>query len=86
MVWVGISASKVDGPYFFEVTINQFNYVEMLKDFFGRNSSVLLLSKSITFNKMEPLLTDLTSIKNCSKINLVVNSWTRKNGPQGHPT
>ena len=34
LVWVGISASKVDGPYFFEGTVNQFNYVEMLKDFF----------------------------------------------------
>ena len=34
MVWAGISASKVYATYFFERTVNQFNYVEMLKDFF----------------------------------------------------
>ena len=39
MVWVGISASKVDGAYFFEGTVNQFNYVEMLKDFFAETRS-----------------------------------------------
>jgi len=35
---------------------------------------------------MEPLLTDLSSLKNGSRVNLVVNSCARENGPQGHPT
>jgi len=44
MVFSGISASKVYGPYFFEGTVNQLNYVEMLKDFFCRNSWWLLVT------------------------------------------
>ncbi len=34
MVWCGMSAHKVYGPYFFETNVNQHNYLDMLKDFF----------------------------------------------------
>ena len=34
LVWCGISAKRVFGPYFFENTVNQHNYLEMLKNFF----------------------------------------------------
>ena len=34
---------------------------------------------------MEPLLTDLISFKNGSRANLVVDSWTRQNGPSRSP-
>jgi hypothetical protein len=34
LVWCGISAAKIYGPYFFEETVNQHNYLEMLQNFF----------------------------------------------------
>jgi hypothetical protein len=34
MVWCAISANKVYGPYFFLETVNQYNYLKMLQDFF----------------------------------------------------
>ena len=34
LVWCGISANKIYGPYFFENTVNQHTYLEMLKNFF----------------------------------------------------
>ncbi len=34
MVWCGISVNRVFGPYYFENTINQKNYLEILKNFF----------------------------------------------------
>jgi hypothetical protein len=34
LVWCGISANKIYGPYFFETTVNQHTYLEMLKTFF----------------------------------------------------
>jgi len=34
LVWCAISAKKIYGPYFFENTVNQYNYLEMLKKFF----------------------------------------------------
>ena len=34
LVWCGISANRVFGPYYFEDTVNQVNYLEMLKKFF----------------------------------------------------
>jgi AraC-like DNA-binding protein len=34
LVWCGISVNRVFGPYYFENTINQKNYLEMLKNFF----------------------------------------------------
>ena len=34
LVWCAFSASKIYGPYFFEESVNQHNYLEMLKTFF----------------------------------------------------
>lgn len=34
LVWCGISAAKIYGPYFFEETVNQHNYLHMLQNFF----------------------------------------------------
>jgi AraC-like DNA-binding protein len=34
LVWCAISVDRVFGPYFFETTVNQHNYVDMLKEFF----------------------------------------------------
>ncbi len=34
LVWCAISATKIYGPYFFEETVNQYNYLDMLKNFF----------------------------------------------------
>ena len=34
LVWCAISANRVFGPYYFEDTVNQHNYLEMLKYFF----------------------------------------------------
>ena len=34
LVWCAISANRVFGPYYFEDTVNQHNYLEMLKIFF----------------------------------------------------
>jgi len=34
LVWCAISAKRIFGPYFFENTVNQHNYLEMLKNFF----------------------------------------------------
>jgi hypothetical protein len=36
LVWCGISAKKIYGPYFFNKTVNQHNYLTMLKDFFWK--------------------------------------------------
>ena len=33
MVWCGISGTRVYGPYFLEIYVNQFNYLEMLQNF-----------------------------------------------------
>jgi hypothetical protein len=34
LVWCGISASRVFGPFYFSETVNQVNYLDMLKNFF----------------------------------------------------
>jgi hypothetical protein len=34
LVWCAISAAKIYGPYFFSASVNQNNYLSMLKDFF----------------------------------------------------
>lgn len=34
LVWCAVSCRKIYGPYFFEETVNQHNYLEMLKTFF----------------------------------------------------
>lgn len=34
LVWCAISAKKIYGPYFFETTVNQHTYIDMLKTFF----------------------------------------------------
>ena len=34
LVWCRISAAKIYGPYFFEETVNQHNYLEILQIFF----------------------------------------------------
>jgi hypothetical protein len=34
LVWCAISAKRVFGPYYFEESVNQHNYLEMLKNFF----------------------------------------------------
>jgi hypothetical protein len=34
LVWCAISANKVFGPFFFEESVNQQNYLTVLKDFF----------------------------------------------------
>jgi hypothetical protein len=34
LVWCAISANRVFGPYFFEDSVNQHNYLEMLQNFF----------------------------------------------------
>ena len=34
LVWCAISANRVFGPYYFENTVNQHNYLEMLQTFF----------------------------------------------------
>lgn len=34
LVWCAISAKKIYGPYFFENSVNQHNYLDMLKTFF----------------------------------------------------
>lgn len=36
LVWCGFSANKVFGPYFFENSVNQYNYLDMLKNFFWK--------------------------------------------------
>ncbi len=34
LVWCAISAKKIYGPFFFECTVNQHTYLDMLKIFF----------------------------------------------------
>jgi hypothetical protein len=34
LVWCGISVNKIYGPYFFKESVNQHNYLQMLKNFF----------------------------------------------------
>ena len=34
LVWCAISAAKIYGPYFFSESVNQDNYLSMLKNFF----------------------------------------------------
>jgi hypothetical protein len=34
LVWCAISVNRVFGPYYFEETVNQLNYLEMLKNYF----------------------------------------------------
>ena len=34
LVWCAISVNRIFGPYYFEDTVNQHNYLEMLKNFF----------------------------------------------------
>ena len=34
LVWCAISAEKIFGPYYFEETVNQHNYLEIIKTFF----------------------------------------------------
>lgn len=34
LVWCGISATKIYGPYYFDKKVNQHNYLDMLKKFF----------------------------------------------------
>ncbi len=34
LVWCAISAKKIYGPFFFECTVNQHTYLDMLKNFF----------------------------------------------------
>ena len=34
LVWCGISVNRVFGPYYFESTVNQHNYLEMLQKYF----------------------------------------------------
>ena len=34
LVWCAISAERVFGPYYFEESVNQHNYLEMLKNYF----------------------------------------------------
>jgi hypothetical protein len=36
LVWCAISCGQVYGPYFFEETVNQYNYLDMLKNFFWK--------------------------------------------------
>jgi len=36
LVWCGISANMIYGPYFFETTVNQHTYLEMLQTFFWK--------------------------------------------------
>ena len=36
LVWCAISAEGILGPYFFEETVNQYNYLKMLQNFFWR--------------------------------------------------
>jgi AraC-like DNA-binding protein len=34
LVWCAISVNRIFGPYFFETTVNQDNYLEMLREYF----------------------------------------------------
>ena len=36
LVWCAMSAEGILGPYFFEETVNQYNYLKMLQNFFWR--------------------------------------------------
>ena len=37
LVWCGMSAEKIYGPYYFETSVNQHNYLEMLKWFYVKH-------------------------------------------------
>jgi len=86
LVWCAISAKKIYGPYFFETTVNQHIYINMLKTFFGRSTSGQLITRNITFNKMELLHIPLQWFKTGSSQKTGINLWTRKSGPLGHQT
>ena len=64
LVWCAISASKVYGPYFFEESVNQHNYLDMLKNFFGQSISEPKATKNTIFNRMEHLRIRLIWFKN----------------------
>ena len=57
LAWVGISASKIYGPYIFKTTVNQHSYLDMLQIFFGKSIFRLRTTNSTTFNRMELLRT-----------------------------
>ena len=65
LVWCGISVNRVFGPYYFENTINQKNYLEMLKNFFWPRKSYygLLNTKNTSFNRMVLVLIQLRQFK-----------------------
>jgi len=51
LVWCAISATKLYGPHFFSETVNQFNYLSMLQDFFWRSHSKTLDYKKYYFQQ-----------------------------------
>ena len=63
LVWCAISAERVFGPYYFEESVNQHNYLEMLKNYFW--SKVLRTAdyKNTTSSRMVPLLIRLQQSK-----------------------
>jgi len=86
LVFCAISAIKIYGPYYFSTSVNQHNYLEMLKVWFWHLSTCVLVNvKNIIFSKMGPLI-HLILFRGGWPRNLVKNSLLRVHGQHGHQT
>ena len=86
LVFCAISATKIYGPYYFSTSVNQHNYLEMLKVWFWPKHLRTSEYKNIIFSKMGPLLIHLILFKSGWPRNLVKNSLLRVHGQHGHQT
>lgn len=85
LVWCAISRDYIYGPYFFDENVNQQNYLNMLKNFFGKDMSLLVITKNTIFSKTEQDLTQETPFKATLSPSLEIDSSTRVNGHHALP-
>ena len=86
LFFFAISATTIYGPYYFSTSVNQHNYLKMLKVWFWPSTCVLLNIKNIIFSKMGPLLIHIIMHKSGWPRNLVKNSLLRVHGQHGQQT
>ena len=63
LIWCAISVKRIFGPFYFNQTVNQHNYLDMLKSFFGLRYYERKATKTTTSNKMVQLRTLPISFK-----------------------
>jgi len=81
LVWCGISVNRIFRPFYFEKSVNQRNYLEMLQNFFGQDCLKYQIPKIIISNKMVQLLIPPTMFKIGLSANFLEGFWTRQCGP-----